>query len=228
MLYRMEWKWKEARSALQHAIRLKPDNAIAHLYYSQFLSSLSEYPEALQQIDLAITLNPAVPSMYYHRASCLSWYGKYKEALETSQKIQTLSPDYYSAYFQQAWLYHVMGEDKKAAESFKKAYIYSDEVKIFADSVVPAYEKGGWKGLVRLRIRIEMAEKSVSNFAISKLYMELEEYERALKYLALAVENNDRGLPQIISGEIFKPLHGDPRFESIRKKVAQDKNMTYR
>jgi Tfp pilus assembly protein PilF len=53
-----EWDWEGAEAAFQRAIRLNPNDADAHGFYSDFLISMRRSDEWATEIDLALQLDP--------------------------------------------------------------------------------------------------------------------------------------------------------------------------
>lgn len=58
-----DWDWEGAERSFRRAIELDPNNALAHSWLAQLLSSLGRHEEALQYIDRAIELDPVSPTV---------------------------------------------------------------------------------------------------------------------------------------------------------------------
>jgi len=66
--YVIEGRFLEARSAVEQAIRLDPDNALAHLYLGVIYRRLSEYHLALESFSRTIELDNTFAEAYFWRA----------------------------------------------------------------------------------------------------------------------------------------------------------------
>lgn len=55
---RFEWRWEEARTMLQRALALDPNNQEAHLSYSYYLSGVGRCVESLEHAHTAIEIDP--------------------------------------------------------------------------------------------------------------------------------------------------------------------------
>jgi tetratricopeptide (TPR) repeat protein len=79
------------------AIRLQPDNAIAHYNLSLLLTELDDFDEALRELQTARRLLPDRPEIPFNLGVLLSNHGRYSEACANFTKALRLKPDFEEA-----------------------------------------------------------------------------------------------------------------------------------
>lgn len=79
---REEHNWQEALDQLQLALSLKPDNALAHYWYSYLLSYLGRYQEALHHAQEATRLDPYSAVLNNRLALAYVWVGEHQKAAQ--------------------------------------------------------------------------------------------------------------------------------------------------
>ena len=130
MIYFEEGDYRKAIEAFDEAIKLDPQDAIAHynrgvaynlLGQSQRVSSnLNLYERAIQALNEAIRLNPQAEA-YYNRGVAHRKLGQYELAIEDYDEAIRLNPQYAEAYYLRGAVYGVIGKSIEAERDFGKA-----------------------------------------------------------------------------------------------------------
>jgi tetratricopeptide (TPR) repeat protein len=124
ILFSREWRWQEAADHLQRANRLNPQDAYAHLWYSQLLAATGRLPEALREVDRAIRLEPWNHAHFAMKGGLLYLSRQYDASIAQCRAALGLNPLYPAA---SDWLFknYLM---KKRYEEAARATISADSV----------------------------------------------------------------------------------------------------
>jgi TolB-like protein/Tfp pilus assembly protein PilF len=104
-----DWQWDEAESAFLRAIALNPSNALARIWYANFLSSQRRFDEAIREVLIGRDLDPLSlivstnVGWVYYRAR------RNEEAIAEYKRGLALDPDYVQAHIRLADAYASAG-----------------------------------------------------------------------------------------------------------------------
>jgi TolB-like protein len=215
-----EWKWEESRKEFLLAIKLNPNYATAHHYYSELLDILGENDEARKQIDIALSIDPffkmmlSLSSMYYYND------GKLQKSLDESEKMQELNLSS-NIYWGDFWTYARMGEDLKAIDALKAALLKGDSLEIKnAYLVKSVYDSSGMKGIWDWLIESELKKSFPGHLDLASMYAITGKKEESLNLLEKEFENPPPYFPRINNDPDCDNIRWDPRFQSIIKKMG--------
>jgi hypothetical protein len=93
----------------------------------------------------------------------------------------------------------------------------------FASAMEQGFRAAGWKGALTKGIEIWQAERKTgysSAYNIAALYADLGEEDRAFQWLNTAYQERDFFLFGLKTDFLFDPLHSDPRFAELMRKVG--------
>ncbi len=113
----IEWeKYSSARSNLEKALQLNPNNARA-LYYLALVERRSAHPEA-EIADLQSVVEQYPQSRDARRELGISYYQQhqYNEAIKQFEALQAIDPDDLAAHYNLSILYRRVGQKAKASE----------------------------------------------------------------------------------------------------------------
>jgi TolB-like protein/AraC-like DNA-binding protein len=214
--------WDEADKELRLAIRLKPNYAPAHQYYSQLLDIKGDYRNARVEIDRALKLDPLAPIM--HRISGDLFYdeGNFKESLRELQEAIDLERNYETAHWTIFLVYYKLGEGARALSQLKTILLLNTTSSKYVDTVGFIYEKYGLTGLIDWTIKIKPIEPTINHIAsLTELYAlsgrkeeALASLEKSLKYLP------GDALVRLINNRNYETLRSEPRFKAVVDKLG--------
>jgi len=116
-------KYKEAKKAIQEAIRIDPEDADYRCLYAAILNDKEKYEEALCQIDKALSLDPEHAESKQIKSTVLRCMGKYTEADTVADEALQDNPESASAVMVKGWSSLDKGNVKESLEHFKSALI---------------------------------------------------------------------------------------------------------
>jgi hypothetical protein len=93
----------------------------------------------------------------------------------------------------------------------------------FAAAAEQGFRSSGWKGALTKAIEFRLAQRKTgyySAFDIANLYAGLGDKEQAFHWLDIAYQEHDWELIILNTDSAFDPLHSDPRFADLARKVG--------
>jgi TolB-like protein len=220
-----EWNWEEAEKELKMAISLNPNYATAHHYYYELLDIIGRNKEAREHLDLALKLNPY--SIIMTRQSAYAYYDnlEYQKAVEGFHKAIDLEVG-------NNMLIHVdklglikcyvnLGWSELAIESIKN--FTSTDPSIDYRLIDEIFIKSGIDGLMIWFVNwlsVNKSEKYVNNILMASFYSITGDSQNALKYLDLAFNDGDTGMPFINKSPDFNLIKTEPRYIALLKKMG--------
>jgi TolB-like protein/Tfp pilus assembly protein PilF len=129
-----EWRGKEAEREYRRAIELKPGYALAHHWYSIFLTARGNMSEAYDEARRAMDLDPLSAVMGQDIGEKLLYMGKTGEAIDQLKRVIEANPDFSWAHASLGFAYLLVSKTSDAIEESRKAVSISG-----GDSLTKAY-----------------------------------------------------------------------------------------
>ena len=211
--------WKNCEAEFQKALRINPNYAEARAYYSQFLSIMKRYDEAMKQIGLALKQDPYDPEIKSVYGLDLLFVHRYDDAIAVSREALKIDPNQSLGLMALMFSLHLTGRYDEALESWKTAYniSYPGFIHGFNDG----YVKAGYIGALRHEADTLVAQSKtayINPMDLAYLYVLSGNNERALDFLEHAFEVHDQNRI-LVSWPIFDNLRNEPRFQALCRKM---------
>lgn len=179
----------EAIDSYKKAINIKPNYPDAHNNLGNILLGLGHLDAAIESLEWAIAYKHDFAEAYNNLGNAFNDYGKSEDAIQNYQKAIFYKPNYEKAIFNLALLYKDLGNKKDFIKNIEKvlslnpnwghAHYHLSRVKKYTNND-PQIEQ----------IKLALKNKNVSsidliglNFALSKVYEDLEEYSEQFRFL---------------------------------------------
>lgn len=216
-----DWDWEKGEEAFLKAIKINPNYAFSHAYYSHFLAIMGDPEKGLPHGKLAMDLDPFNTLYISIHGQALKNARKYDEALDLLLKLYEIEPDQGIALPALWAVYHEMGDTQKALDIAKKIYLLRDN-ELALKSLEQGYEEGGYHLAMQRTAEMMISKQDSIYFPpwqIFTLYCRAEMKEEAIDWLEKAYEERDFNMPFISTDPLFDFLHDDPRFLNILKNM---------
>lgn len=216
--FRNLWDFAGAEADYRHALRLNPNYATGHQWYADYLRSMGRLPEARAEIDLAYKLDPLSPAIT--GARCWSFYyeGKYAEGIAFARKAAEVD----ARCAAPSCVARSMGALGDFEGMFREMRRF--EIPLFdVEELEAAWRAGGRKGFNSKRLeRLLSRQNAEYSFPveIAESYAALGNRDEAFRWLEIAFKHRVSRVTAINVNPEFRPLHDDPRFDVLLKKIG--------
>jgi serine/threonine-protein kinase len=220
-----DWKVSEAEPIYLRAIGLNPGYAVAHYYYSMYLTSSGRHAEAFDEIHKAQELDPLSPIINWAAGFLLQIEGRLPEALEQYSRANDLiprNPD--TLRFLMLGAAHT-GRYLEIESALRQDELAGNDV---VSRIVVAGIHGAHGRIAEgLRILAQVERQSTSVYtppiAVSTAYIALGQADRALAWLEQAFAQRCSKLLTLGADPLFQSLCPDQRFQLLLERIASIK-----
>ena len=216
-----DWDFRAADEYIKKAFNLGQGNEEITIVAANFARNFGKFDESIRLYEKAIKMNPVSYGNYSDLRLAYLMAGRLDEAINTMQKALSFNPNAASGHTRLAEILVLQGKfDKALTEAEKETdegwswYARSlalsalgryDEANDFLSRFVDVYPQNG-------------------AFQIAIVYSFRGETDKAFEWLELAYEYHDAGLIQILHFPFFRPLHKDPRWNTLLDKMGFPKD----
>lgn len=220
---RYTWDWPGMEEQYRAAIKLSPNLAIAHKFYSVLLRMTGRFEESFAEIQKAQELDPISPNIMSTAAANFYFARQYDRALKEIAKVIELEPSMPSGPFLIGWVYTQQGRYEDAIEAFQKAssLLEYDNPEITAN-LACAYALPGRTKKARqlLSQLLERSRREDCSYHIALIYTALRDHERAFTYLERACDERSPELGYLKGDPLLDRLRADARFVHLLRRVG--------
>ena len=225
-----DWDFADGMAEFKKALELDPNDATAHQWYSLYMGMIGgNEQEALAEANRAYQLDPLSPIMAFQVGNAYFLARRYDEAIAACQKLAGEDPNFPISHICLAFAYWGKRMYPEVIQEWK-AYgqLSSDRNESAAAAALDqGFRSAGWKGALlkgieTLRAEHEHGSSSLftSAFMVACFYADLGDKDQAFYWLNTAFREHDRMLLCLKTFSQLDPLHSDPRFVELVRKVG--------
>jgi TolB-like protein/Tfp pilus assembly protein PilF len=224
-----EFDWPAAQIEYLRAINLNPNDAYAHLFYSNsFLSPLGRHAEAIDEMQKAVAIDPFSAPVQGFLGRTYIWARQFDKALAQFQKCAEMFPGFALDYERMAQLKAFMGKFEDAITEDTKARLLSGEGEAsvlkkeaaLRHALAKDGPRGYWKKILELTQMPDNPPEALKTpFGLAIIYAQLGEKTKALDSLELAYQQRSLAMTEIAIEPAFDSIRGEPRFQDLLARV---------
>jgi tetratricopeptide (TPR) repeat protein len=209
-------------------VELNPSNALARIWYAQYLYATKRFEEAVTQARFAQQLDPG--SLFVNTRAGAAYFlaGRVEEAMASWQKALELDPGYPDASIELARSYVTRGLHQNAISALQKALIFTDREPLVLGALAHAHARAGQRAealklvseLKRLEERVGPEDRNVPRFSFVWAYAGLGDKEQAFAWLEKAYQERRDLMVALNIDPLVDPLRSDPRFQDLVRRVG--------
>jgi len=221
-----DWDWATAEQEYQEALRLNPNHATSHHWYSLLLANRERFTEALAEIRQAQALDPLSPVIQLVIGGTFYDLGRYDETLVEVDKALKLSPDFVPAHKVRGWVFLVQKKTREAIAEFEKVREKTGDTPYALGYLGLAYARAGQTNPARQileRLKTVSASGDAASFAMAHVHLGLGELDQAFAWLERAAESRDVDPRPWKHDPLLADVVKDPRYAALLKKFGLDK-----
>jgi tetratricopeptide (TPR) repeat protein len=202
----------------KRALELNPNSTDAHRLNGFRLLFLGRFDESLAEVKRALEIEPLSTAGNINYAFSLFYSGRIDEGEAQTKRTIELFPDFWLAHFFMFSVHRLKGNYAPAIEELAISKELRDESEA-ARLIRESFARSGWQGFLGT-VTTERARMKIPPYHLATFYAELGDKDHAFASLNEAIDKNDQFIGFMKIDPFLKPLHDDPRFQQLLKKVG--------
>ena len=219
-----------AKRIFETALRLEPNNALTHYWYSELLAGIGEFDLAFEHTDKALALADIDTRDYLLRNTGRQRYmaGQYNWVLHHYETYLTAKPNYGLAHFYRSLAYGAKGEFDAALVEAKKAQPDAPKgdaggIGMLALAYANAGQKDKARELLQELLNSDARGEHVVEYRIAAVYEVLGERGLALQWLGKEIDDRSGLFSWMLwlkHDPVWKAMRKDRRFKAILQRAG--------
>jgi len=207
-----------AKAEFEKAISFEPGYATAHQWYGELLEVTGYQDAAMNEFRLARKADPLAAIMPYAICWSLSFTHRWQEAFSYCQEALILDPRFNPAIDGLAYLNLRAGKFDQARQRYRELASITDTDMTSQLAVVDALENPAMK---EVALSIISQDAALPDGVLNKGFylMLLNQPELAMDNLEKAFAAGDSYAVHLMRMDVYAPLHSNPRFQALLKKM---------
>jgi len=219
-----EWDWDFARAdqEFQKAIALNPNYASAHQWYSEFLASMGRFEDARSESLKAAEADPLSLVIMNCVGLAYAGNGQWDEAIAEFKKVIAIEPGFAKGHMDYGTTLWDKGDIRQALEEIGKAQtLFGNQNALDGiNQAIAAFDRGGRTAAIRKVAELLEKDPSTDPVLLAARYAELGEKDKAFAKLDLGVQRHLNSAQGIKRDRPLLPLHSDPRWPALLKRIG--------
>jgi len=218
-----DWDWQKARLSLERAIDLNPANlSYTYFAYAWYWIVAGRFDKAIDMMQRAVTLDPHSQVLNNQLGNMYRFSGQFERAVEQHKKTLELAPGFVIALADLAEDYLSMSMYPEAIASVEKAMSLAGRIPLLITMLGRTYAVSGRKDEAEILLQ-ELQDKAKSEYVLpmyfTSLYADLGNIDEAFRWLKKVYQERHFGMFLLRVPSLWEPLHSDPRFDDLIKKM---------
>ena len=213
-----DYDFSGAEREFKRALELNPNLGIAHFRYGLLLSQLGRFDASEAEFRRALDLEPYSLVFNSGYGGVLATARRYDESVVQLNRALELDKDFFLAHGALSRTYQLKGNYAESVEQQART-IELGENPQNAAAIRESFAKGGWEGYLRHMTRDDRPG-SVQYYELARFYTALGDRDKAIEALNNSFNNREINLPNIKTDPLLDPLHNDPRFQALVRKIG--------
>lgn len=215
------WDSEAAERHFRRAIELDPSDAQAHRTYAAHLRNHGRLEEARAEAKLALELDPLAFFPHFEMVLLFFFERRYDDAIERAQGLAGIGPGYPMVHF-------ILAKARIQKGQYRAAIDDLDRVDPGGSFPPVLATRGYIQGITGRRAEAratlvalaELSRRTPVAFERATVHLGLGEKNRALEWLAEAIEERDPRIRLLHGEPIFDALRSEPRFGELLERAG--------
>ncbi len=217
-----EWRWTEARMEYEKAMKLNPNYATVHHWYSMLYLALNNCDGSLSEIRKARDLDPISFIINLTLGHTLSHCGRSSEALLQFEKTKEINPDHISLFHGVASAHERLGNFVEASEAYERAWLKEGMSREKAAqrkiALRQAYANSGARGY--WRALLDMQDEPLSQKSQATYHALLGNIDEAFVCLEKGFQKHESDMFTIQFWPELQSIRNDPRYTDLVRRMG--------
>ena len=215
-----DWDWTGAEASTRRALELAPGNPEAKRSSGGLLHILGQFEEAERLYRTALEQDPLSSAGYRAISLVYRSLDRLQEAEQAIRKGLELSPFHVGA---RMVLAIVLSERGRNEEALREAKAETAEWARLTALALVYFRMGRRDDADQALAELEAKHAVDAPYQISAVHADRGDVDTAFRWLERATAEKDAGVAQALAERVFRPMHGDPRWSALMKKLGFEK-----
>lgn len=217
VMFWYEWNWKDAAREFERAIDLNPNQPATHRFYGHFLSNRGRHDEAFREVRKALDLDPLSTLTNARLGQFLYQAGEYDQALQQLTSTLELDPSSPMVRLNLGRVYERKGMHPESVAELRKACELSGsgEARAMLGYSLAASGQADEARSIMAELAAEQSKGFVQSYNMALICAGLDERQRALEHLDVALGARDVGLTFVNVEPKWRPFDRDEAFRRV-------------
>ena len=221
-MFLYDWEYLAAEKEFKRAVQLRPGYGTARHWHAELLiatgrtdEAIDEAKRALETDLLSLIINALVGWVFYHAR-------QYDQAIKHHRETLEMDADFVPSHLFLGQAFEQVGRFEEAIAEFQKAIRLSGGSTQIVAALGHAYAvSGNRNGAIRILEELEQLSKQryVTPLDIAFVYAGLNQRDQAIEWLEKAYEERSCNLVYVKIDPRLEPLHSDPRFQDLLRRM---------
>ena len=218
--FNYDWNWDAAKKSFDKALAINPSNPEARRWLSHLYMILGQVTKAMNEIEMGINIEPDSANMLTTKSQYLQSIGRLDQSIQTAMEAERKDPQFPSSY---KWLglgHAFKGNYEAAFGSYKRGDKFYQGKNQLNKAITFALmgDKKEARSILNAEI-LQKDKKIVSSSNIANAYYYIGDYDKALNYLQMAIEEKDSKLSFLYFSSEWEKLFDNKKFNAIRERL---------
>jgi tetratricopeptide (TPR) repeat protein len=230
MQFYYEWDWTQCEGPFRQTAEKYPNSVEVQYHYGLCLFVFGRYDDALQYLERARRVDPLSPLINRVIGWLLGRMGRNQEAINQLLRARDLEPNNPVTYSLLSWAYERDGKESESVTTYITSRQLAGDSEPDIEALHRAYRSGGqqaFDGERRTILKVKLGgllkkekRETVDPLTLASLCASIGNADLAFHYLDHAYAERDPRLAWIKSGIQWEPLHNDPRFHALIRRMG--------
>jgi len=217
------WDWAGAENGYRRALELNPNYATAHQWYSEYLTAMGRFDEALAEIRRAREIDPLSPVVNAGETWILYFAHRYDDAIAHGKKLIETNPEFAEIheYLKRCYDQKGMYSDAITSRQMRRKLAGFDaaETTAVSNAAAATSHEQYWRARLEQELEDIKTEKPAT-FDLAEIYSQLGDRDKAFEWLEKAVDERLYTVMYLKVAPNLDPLRSDPRFSNFLQRVG--------
>ena len=219
----LDWDKAEAEREFLRAIELNPNYPTARHWYSRFLRGVGRFDDAYREIKRAEELEPLSIIFINNIAEMAIDRGELDAAADLCRRMFELEPNFWAAHQTYAIVLVMQGRLPEALTEAQRSVELSNRSNAALALLGHVYAGLGRRGdaeAVIKELETRHSNKSADCRDLAVVYAGMRDSDTAFQWLEKGYQEHSVFLAFLNLEPMFQPLHADPRWKGLKKRVG--------
>lgn len=220
-----DWKWEEAREALQKAIDLNPVAIEAYDLLGLYFLITGQREKAVQLLEQAEMIDPLSPAVGLALGNMYIFARRFDDSIKVADKLLEINPELRSAIEMKGWSTGMKGNWEEAVRLFEEVHRLTNHPLKGLMGLSVAHGKLGHRNKVlscieKMEQRQREEPDSVIDAELSCAWFVLGDLDKTFYHLNQCVDKRIGPIAYILEYPEYESIKTDPRYWDIRRRMG--------